>query len=790
MRWLSALDKKLLRDLWHIWPQVLAVAFVLAAGVATYLLAVGAYRSLDVTRSAYYDRNRFADVFVLLTRAPKSIEDNLAAIPGVATVETRVMKSALLDVEGLAEPATGFAISVPDNEPAKLNLLYMRQGRLPDPGNASEVTVNEAFAIANHFGIGSHFKANLNGSKRDLTIVGLALSPEFIHVIGPGEIMPDPRRLAVMWMSQKALSALFGLQGAFNSVSIKLLHGARETDVIERADAILNRYGGSGAYGRKNQISHEFIDAELEQLKAMSRIAPPVFLLVSAFLINTILSRLIVLEREQIGLFKAIGYGDDAIAWHYLKLVLVIAAIGISIGSLFGTWYGAYITRMYARIYQFPFLIFRRDAELYLIAAGIGLAAAIAGGLRGAMQALALAPAVAMQPPVPARFQRGRIEAFRLFAILTPMTVMALRSMLRIPFRAAMTGLGIALSTAILVSSLFWLDSVEFMIDVYFFQSEREQASIDFAGLRPFAAMQAIERLPGVLRAEPYRSVSAKLVNGPRSRIVALVGKPQDRELSRVLALDLRPVSIPRQGLVVSRRLAEILDLRRGDAVDIQLLEGRRGTQRAVVSDVIEQFFGLGAYMDLDFLNTLLSDPPLVSGANVAYDTAAEPALFEAIKAAPATAGIGLQRLSLKRFRETIRENIIIMTSVYIGLAVVIGFGVTYNAARVQLSERGRELATLRVLGFTQGEAWRIIVTELVFLAVLSQPLGWVLGYGLGWLIMQGFVSDLYFIPMIISRATYAEATLVAFASTLVSILIIRRRIGTLDLIEVLKTRE
>ena len=790
MWWLSALNRKLLRDLWHIWPQALAIALVLAAGIATYILAVGAYRSLDETRAAYYERYRFADVFAQPTRTPNALASQIAEVDGVAQVETRIQRSALLDIEGLAEPATGIAISVPDYKPPELNQLYMRQGRLPEPGNASETTVSEAFANANHFVIGSKFKAILNGRKRDLTIVGMALSPEYIYAIGAGELMPDPRRFGVLWMSEKALSNLFGLEGAFNSVSLKLLPGASEPQVIEALDALLARYGGAGAYGRKDQQSHAFIDAELKQLDAQSRIAPPVFLLVSAFLLNMILSRLISLEREQIGLLKAVGYSNGAVATHYLRMAMVIAAAGIVIGILVGTWYGTVVTGMYGQLYQFPFLIYRRDADVYLIAIAIGIAAAAIGAIRGATQTLALTPAVAMQPPAPARFRHSFLERAGLLPLLSLTTVMALRNMIRMPVRAALTSLGIALAAATLVSSLFWLDSIEFMIDTFFFRSERQQASISFTELKPLAAIEAVSRLPGVLRAEPWRTVSARLVNGPIGRRVALTGKPQDRELSRVLNLDLRPVLIPQEGLVLSRRLAEILKLHRGDAVDIELLEGRRGTYRTTVSDIIEQYFGLGAYMDLATLNRLLGDPPVIRGANIAYDTALQPALYASVKSTPAAAGIALMRLSLERFRATVSENTMIITGIYIGLAVVIGFGVTYNAARVQLSERGRELASLRVLGFTRSEVWRIITTELAILTIIAQPLGWVLGYGLGWLILRGFQSDLYEIPMVMTPATFAESSLVSFGSAAISAILMRWRISTLDLVAVLKTRE
>lgn len=787
---MSALDRKLLRDVARLWPQALAIALVLGSGVATFVLAVGAYRSLDETRRTYYERYRFADVFATVTRAPQSLLARIEEISGVVAAEARIIKPALLDIEDMSQPATGLAVSLPDHREARLNRLHLRLGRLPEPGRASEVTVNEAFAKAHNFGVGARFRAILNGRSRELTIVGLALSPEHIYAIGPGDLMPDNRRFAVMWMSETALAGLFDLDGAFNAVSIKMIEGAREADVIRQLDDILARYGGTGATPRKDQISHAFLDAELRQLAALARVIPPIFLLVSAFLINMTLARLIALEREQIGLLKAIGYSQGVVVWHYLKLVLLIAIVGIAVGFAIGTWFGAGLTRLYGKFFQFPFLVFEHDADVYATAALISAAAAIAGALKAMREVLSLAPAVAMQAPAPARFQHLAGERLGMYRALSQMTMMSLRHMQRWPVRAALSGLGLALSVALLVVSLFALDSVEAMIDVTFFQAERQQATLNFVDKRPARSLEDTRKLPGVLRAEPYRSVTARIRKGHLSRRVSIVGKPEGATLSRPLDATHQPIQLPEAGLLVNKRLADVLGLARGDVVDIEILEDRRQSLRVPIADVIESYFGLTVLMRIEALNALLDEGPLVNGHHLAYDTGTEDALFRAIKRTPAIASIALQRSALQRFRATLAENITMMTSVYIGLSIIVAFGVVYNSARIQLSERARDLASLRVLGFTKGEVSRVLLTELFILTIAAQPLGWLLGYGFGWLTIQSFSSDLYTTPMVIETATYAKSSLVALAAAIGSALIVRRRVDRLDLIAVLKTRD
>jgi putative ABC transport system permease protein len=787
---MSVLDRKLLRDLVHMWAQALAIALVMAAGVATLILAIGAYRSLLETRDAYYERYRFADVFASATRAPVLLERQIAAIPGVASVETRISRGALLDIAGLAEPASGLALSLPDHAEPKLNRLHVRQGRLPEPGSVNEVTVNESFAKANGFAPGARFHALMNGRKRLLTVVGIALSPEFIYAVGPGDVIPDDRRFGVLWMSRRALEAIYDLDGAFNDVSIALLRGASAQAVIDRVDQLLARYGGRAGYARKDQQSHAFIEAELTQLQAMSKTLPPIFLVVAAFLINMTLSRLITLEREQIGLLKALGYGRFAIALHYIKFVLAIALVGIVVGSAAGTWLGHGLTRLYADFFHFPFLIFRRSVDLYLIAAAISAFAAVLGGLRAAYAVMMLPPAVAMAPPAPDRYGHLWSERLGVLRHFSQLTVMVLRHMVRRPLRSLVTMFGIAMALALLVTSFFFIDSTEHMIDVTFFQADRQDASIQFTDKSPVRSLQAVTHFPGVLVAEPYRAVAARLHHGHRTRRIGIVGKQSNTDLSRLLDLDLKPVTLPRHGIVLTEMLGRLLDVRPGDIVAVELLEENRRAVTVPVSALIQSYIGISAYMDLGALNKLLDEGPVISGAHVAFDTARRDDLFRAIKNLPAVSGITLQKVSLQKFRETMAQNITIMTMVYVGLSVIIAFGVVYNSARIHLSERARELASLRVLGFTRTEVSRILLVELAVTVAGAVPLGWLLGLGLAWLTIQGFESELYRAPFVVEHSTLAQSTLIVLAAAAISALIVRRRIDTLDLIAVLKTRD
>jgi putative ABC transport system permease protein len=787
---MSALHRKLLRDLVRLWPQALAIALVMAAGASTLILGVGAHESLAETRAAYYERNRFADVFADLTRAPKVFEDEIARIPGVAAVETRIAKIALLDLPDVAEPAAAMFVSIPDFREQRLNLLHLRSGRLPLPDDEDEVVVSEPFAKAHNFGIGAQFQAILNGRKRALRIVGTALSPEFIYTLGPYDLMPDDRRFGIVWMREKALAAAYDLTGAFSSVNLKLTRAASEPAVIERLDALLTRYGGLGAYGRRDQTSHAFLDAELKQLQAISRILPPIFLLVAAFLVNMTLSRLIMLEREQIGLLKALGYRSTAVGLHYLEFALAIAYVGIMIGLAAGTWLGFGLTRLYAEFYRFPFLVFRIDTAVYVIAAGVTLAAAGVGALKAVRDVVGLPPAVAMSPPAPVIYRRLLPEALYAFLKIPQSLIMVARHLLRWPLRSVSSVLGIALAVSVLVGSLWVFGATEFMIDVTYHRTDRQDATISFVHERPLSAFFEVTELPGVMAAEPYRAVPVRIRYGHVERRITITGKPSDTDLSRVLGPGLVPVRLPESGIALSDALAKILGAKIGDLVEVELLERNRRIVHLPVTGIIEGYLGLTAYMALPAVNRLMREGPLISGVHLLYDTNSQDALFRRLKATPVANFIALQRASLRKFRETLAENLLFMVSIYVTLGMIIAFGVVYNFARISLSEQGRELASLRVLGFHKGEVSAILLIELAVLTLLAQPLGWAIGHGFAWAMVQGFESELYRVPLVVERSVYGWATVIVFASALVSALVVRRRIDRLDLIEVLKTRE
>lgn len=786
---LHALDRKLLRDLWRLKAQALAIALVLACGVAIFMTGLGMVRALEATLEDYYGRQHFAHVFASARRAPNGLVRDVAAIDGVQSAESRVSGAVVLDLPGRAAPASGQILSLPETGPM-LNIPILVRGRFPDPDAPREVVVTDRFAVANGFVPGDQFSAIADGKRLILTITGTVRSPEFIYTLPPGGLMPDDAGYGVIWLPERSAAGLFGLTEAFNQLSVTLRRDANRAAVIDAIDALLEPWGGVGAHDRELQVSHSFIEAELAQLRSMSGILPPILFGIAAFLVNMVLGRIVTLERSEIGLLKALGYRDTEIAVHYLMLASLIASVGILLGWAAGTWLSSGMSVLYARFFDFPWLVQPHSIDVYALAGLIGLLAATLGAVRAAWAAASLAPAVAMSPPAPPAFHRGWIDGLSGWLGLPQTAMMILRGILRWPVRAALTSLGLALGVAILVASNFMLDALDEVVDTSFFKSNRQHASLVLAHELPLSAVDDARHLPGVLVSEPQFDLPVTLSNGPREKRLAITARLSNGDLARTLDVDTRPVDLPEQGVLLSEKLASYLKVSPGDAVTATLTGVRKGQMTLTVAAVTQQYMGLGAYMRLDTLAAQLNEAPRVTSLNLWIDEDQLPALQTVLKSMPALSTAVMLTDVRTSFQETISENVRINTVLFLTIAALITIGVAYNGARIQLSERARELASLRILGFTRAEVSSILLGETAVLAIIAQPLGWAIGSLIAWAMMAGFDSDLYRIPLVLKPANFANASLVTLAAVTAAALLVRRRLDRADLIAVLKTRE
>jgi putative ABC transport system permease protein len=789
------LDRKLIRDLWRLRGQVAAISMVVASGVAVLIMFLSALEALEDTAAAYYERYRFAEVFASVKRAPEHLRTQIAAIPGVQWVETRVVKFATVDVAGFEEPIMGNIVSIDPHNASNLNRLVIRAGRRVTPKKPNEVVINEPFAEAHKLKLGDRLAVLLNGKRRSLTVVGIALSPEFVYAIGPGTLMPDKKRYAILWMDRDVLEAAFNLDGAFNDVALTLVRGTDPQSVIDRLDTMLARYGGIGAFARKDQISNWFLMNEIKQLRSMSNVLPTVFLAVAAFLANMVLARLIAVERGEIGLLKAFGYSSWAIGMHYAKLVLAMALIGVLIGWGVGYALGHTITRTYADFFNFPFLVYRPSPLPFAVAALVSIGATLAGAAGAVRGAAKLPPAEAMRPPAPPSYHDGflgrkHLDHAGLGRWFDQPTRIILRQIARWPGRAFLTSLGVGVSIALLITSLQWLDAIDHMARVYFNQSQHQDVTVVLDEARSTRIVGGFKRLPGVLAVEPARAVRVRFRNGHRSKRETIFGIRPDARLAPVYDAGGKVVAVPKNGLLMSTKLAQVLDVRPGDTVTVEVLEGRRPVRRERVVALFETYIGTPAYMSAAAVYRMMRERPVANVVYLRADSRQQSAFYKSLKEIPVVTGSILREAARDLFDQTLAETLWISISFFVTFACIMAFGVVYNSARIALSERGRELATLRVIGFTKLEIGYILLGEIAIITLVALPLGCLLGQMLSTLIVSDMETELYRVPLVIKAATFGTALAIGLLATVISAAVVSRRLGRLDLIAVLKTRE
>ena len=787
---MKALDRKLLRELWQIRMQMLSIALVIAAGVMSVVTMRGSYEALVSAQLKYYEKAAFADVWSGLVRAPDSVIEQIAAIPGVDKVDTRVTLLATLDLPVLDLPAQGRFVSLPDFGRPLLNDIRIIKGRYVDGRAQDEVIVSEKFAAARQLLPGAQVTAVLNGRARVLRVVGIAGSPEHSYAVQPGSLLPEYDRYGVFWMSRSILGPAFNMDGAFNEVVLGLNPDANTQAVLTQLDTILEPYGGQGSYAREDQLSHLVLSNELAEIRIMGTFIPAIFLGVAMFLLHQVMNRLVATQRTEIAILKAFGYGNVQIGLHYLGFALLAVLLGAALGSAGGIKLGQLMIGVYTRFFELPELYYQVTPSLFVLAIGLSFIGAGGGALTAVSLAVRLPPAEAMRPPSPASFRSGLLERAGLAAVLTPAVKFVLRNLQRRPLQFVLSITGVACALSILVTGMFMFDAVNYLMDTQFRQIQREDLALSFKEETTEAARHELQRLPGVLLVETWRLAPVRLRNGHVEKETMVTGVEATSHLRRIVNNRAEPLPFPASGLVLSKALADKLDLREGAVVQVEWLDGKRLRGSLQVTGISDDYLGMSAWMNKGALERATGDKALVSGAWLRTGNQPRAELLAQLKLMPAITGISSPARMLASFETEMAASIFTSATFLLGFAGIIAFGVIYNSARIAFAERTRELASLRVMGFHKEQTARMLLGEQLLITVLALPPGCVLGYLMALGLTIALENDSYRIPLVVEPQTYVIACCIILAASLLSMLSVRHRLYNIDLVSVLKTRE
>lgn len=766
------------------------IVLVLGCGLSVLIMAVGMGRSLETTRVHYYAEKHMADLAVSLVRAPDRLATGIEDAPGVSAVETRISGYALLDLPHVLEPVAAHLVSLPRQGRPKVNDLALVSGRWPDASRPQDALVNEAFAKAVGLKPGDTLDAIVHGHRQRLVIAGVANSPEFVFVAAPGEMFPQPERFAVIWMGRDALGEAYDMRGAFNDAVIRLAPGADARKAKVAIDAALRTYGASGTQGRDRMMSDRYLSEELNQLGVLASFIPAFFLIVAAFLVNVSMGRVIATERSNIGLLKAFGYSDLAIAWHYAESALIFGALGLAVGIAAGTGYGRFVAGQYSQFYHFPNLQFSTSLSTLALAAAASFAAAGLGAWSAVNRAARLAPAEALAPPQPANFDHGTRSLHGVTEGLDAKTRIILRRITRFPRRAVTTSIGIGLAMSILIVTQSFPAEMTYMLDVHFGLANRQNVTLTFGETHEVGTLHDIAHLPGVIRAEPFRIDGVAFSKDQRRVQEALIGMSPNATLNRLIGRDLSVISPPADGVLLSRSLARKLVALPGDEITVEQTQGRRIRARVRVAGIVDPMIGSSGYMELGALSRLMREPGRISGAYVHLDPAGYQAFTQRLKGTPSLMGASFVSLAERSMRKNFNEHMGLMTAIYSGFAAIMAGGVAFSAARVTLAEQQRDLATLRVLGFTRLEVSYVLIGEIAILSLLSIPLAIPFGTAMAIWMTHLFSTENFAFPYVFNPTGYAFAIGFTLTCVLAAALIVRASVDHLDMVGVLKARD
>ncbi len=792
---MAVLQRKLGRDLLGSVGTLLTVVSIIAVGTGSFVGLRTAQRILIASQADYYREYRFADFWVNVKKAPLSAVERVAELPGIAALQARIVFDVILDVPGVTKPLTGRLISTPTTGfDDTINGICLIRGSGFSSDRAEEIILSEAFAEAHGLDPGDRIEIILNRKRESFVIVGTAISPEYVYMVrGEGDLIPDPEHFGILYVTEHYARDVLDFQDACNEIVGRMAPG-RSDDVellLDRIDRILDPYGVLARTPRERQASHRFLSDEIMGLGVTAAIMPSIFLFVAALVLNILMSRMADRQRTIIGTLKALGYSNGKVLAHFLSFGLAVGLAGGVVGNCLGIALAAGMIEMYKEFYQFPAFAFHVYPDSLLIGLLISLAFALAGTANGVWTVLKLAPAESMRPKPPQR--GGAIFLERVPFIWKRLgfrTHIALRGMFRNRFRTATGILSSALGTAIILLSLASYDSLWFLLVFQFDKVAHSDADIGMRDERSTAAVLEGLDLPGVDRVEPILGLVCDLRHGRQARRMAITGLSADHRLTTPLQADLSPIDIPPAGLVMSTKLARILDAEVGDHLELTPVRGRRQTVKARLASTVEGFLGLECYADINYLSGLVGESRAVNSLQLAVDPTAMNDLYRAIKTLPNAQGLSVRGDTKANLEATFIKTMTISLGMMIVFAGVISFGSVLNSSLIEIGDRLRDIATFRVLGYRPGQVAGIFFRQNLAVFLLGLVLGLPLGYAMTVAMAEAYDMELFRMPVVIKARAVMLTCVISFAFVIVAQWFVRRQVRRLDWLEGVKIKE
>ncbi len=789
------LRQKALREIRENKGVYIACIVVIVIGLLTYTSMSIVLENLQRAQQDFYAQTHFADGFIKLTGYPENKVQALRGLPGITTIEGRIVKDVRIFEEKSDSNRSLRMVSLNRANPPELNQIQLFSGRLPED-HTSEILVDPKFFAANKLNLGDTLTLILEGKRATFTIVGTAQSPEFVYAMRSAQdLYPDPVTFGISYIPLNSLKALVKEAGQVNDIVFTLEPGTNFEAVKDQLQTELKRYGVQSVLPRKDQTSHAILTSELASLKGTTQTLPTVFLGVATIILYTMLRRLIEQQRVMIGTMKAFGFTNREIILHYLSYPLFIGGFGGLLGGLSGIALSYPLTSLYEEYFALPGLKSTFSLKYLFFGMALSLAFSLLSGIKGSLDILRLEPAEAMRPAAPGSARKTRIEQITwLWSKLTSQAQMGVRNVFRSPVRSLFTVIGMAVVFSLMTVS--W--SMQNMTDkLTTFQFERVQtydAKISLISPTSTRATQySLAHEPGISRIEPLLEVPASLENQWHKKEVIIMGLPQEATLYNILDKEEKRVPVPENGILLSERLANLLQVKVGDSLTFKsplrkdFIDGKE--QILFVKGVVPQYIGLNAFMEIGSLQKLLQQGEISTSMLVKMDPEGVSALKSKYRDAGQVSSIESMKESSEKILEMMASSSFMIYFLAV-LAGIAGFALIYNSSIISLSERQRELASLRVLGMTPKEVLRVITSEQWTLCFMGIALGIPLTFGLMAGMAQALSTDLYSIPAELPPLTLMGGVVGTALSVWIAQTRTQRKIRSLPFVEILATKE
>ncbi len=787
---MGMLLRNLIRDIKQSRGQFISLIIVVTIGVMFYSGINSTFRNLNNASIKYYNDYRFGDIWIDFYKAPESVMEKIEKIPYVHMATGRVLMDTSIKIS--KEDASLRFITLPDNRVNIVNDIDIKSGRYFSGDEANQCLVEEEFFKAHNLKIGDYIYPVVNGNEVKIKVIGSVKSPEFIYTLKDGsELMPDSKKFGIIYVKHSFGQEIFGVRGYINNVSLLLEDGTESESAIEDIKKILKNYAITGIIDREDQISNRMLKTEMDGLEATGGAFPVIFFAAAAVIIYIMMGRMVENQRIQIGVLKALGFTNFQVLLHYLSYSVFVAIVGCILGSISGMYLGIAFTELENMYFHLPLGEMKMYPDLVYSASILTLFFCLIAGYNACKTVFRIMPSEAMKPKAPPIGKKILAERIKIiWSNISNTYKMILRNIFRHKRRALLTSTGVIFSTALLLIALSMNDSINFIIDQQYSNIMDYDIKVNFSKLINVRELDSLKNIDGVTKMEAVLETGVEVQNGWRKKSTGLTSIVREPEMYRVVDKTGEPVKIPERGIVIPEKLAEDLDIKLNDRIFIKPLIPGKDRVEVSVKGIAIQYIGMSIYSSLDDTNHLFGEGVIANSAVLRLENPSyENSVKDKLKDMSAVSSVQSKSDALN----ALMSNMAVVASaigVMILLSAILSIAVVYNTATINIFERQRELATLKVLGFKEKEIKKLIFNENHIITAFGLITGLPFGSWLGKYMMSYFSTDFYSFPFVTKYYTYIISSVLTIIFTVVTNLILVKKIKSISIVEVLKNRE